>query len=108
MGHRIWCNRGILITCPSHCSCCWVIMASILLSKYFSVKHMIMPGNSQNMLERAYVKALQGLDMMAVGYPSFTAREGDGGTDCLVYGDLCGEMKVLVLKDSVLESLKGS
>ena len=82
--------------------------SAVGLSEYFSVRHTIMPSNSQDALEAAYVKTIQGLDVMAVGYPSFIAIEEGGDTDCLVYGNLCRGIKVLVLKDSAPESPKGS
>ncbi len=45
---------------------------------------------------------------MAVGYPSFTAIKEGGDTDRLVYGNFCGRMKILVMKDSTPKSSKGN
>lgn len=46
--------------------------------------------------------------MTAVGYPCFTAIKQGGDTDSLVYGDLCGRMKVFIMKDSTSKSPKGN
>lgn len=72
-----------------------------------SVRHSVTPSDSQDALETADVEVFQGL-VAAVSNPWFTAVEEGDDADCLVDAYFCVEMKVLVLKNPLPESPKGS
>ena len=68
------------------------------LDKYFSLRHMITPGEAKDALEAADMEALQGLDVTAICGPSFTTVEEGGDADSLVDSNFSVQVEVVILE----------
>lgn len=53
------------------------------------MRHLVTPSDTQDAMKTAAMKLLQGLDVVAVSYPGFTAEEEGDDADCLVDTDFC-------------------
>jgi hypothetical protein len=64
------------------------------LSKYFCMRHMVAPGDSQDALQAYYVESLMLLVVATVSDPTFTAVKKCGHAD----GDFGVEVEISVLR----------